>query len=142
MAILCCVAKNSLRGTHPVNSSVLFRLLFRSVSRWVEAVLMLNMEACSCIHHQLGCSFWRAGHCHNGQGHPIHLCNVVLYMHTVGYPEVGSVACFCGPQYTIPQLCYRSAQNAITQCFQICQCAMRNAAIADTCATYNTVRKK
>jgi hypothetical protein len=55
-------------------------------TRWVEAVLMLNMEASSCIYHQLGCSFWRAGHCHNGQGHPIHLCNVVLYMHTVGYP--------------------------------------------------------
>jgi hypothetical protein len=80
MAILCCVAKNSLRGTPPVNSSVLFRLLFRFFSRWVEAVLMLNMEASSCIHHQLGCSFWHAGHCHNGQGHPIHLFNVVLYM--------------------------------------------------------------
>jgi hypothetical protein len=51
--------------------------------------------------------------------------------------EVGSAACFSGPQYTIPQLCFRSAQNAITQCFQICQCAMRNAAIADTSATHN-----
>ncbi len=38
------------------------------------------------------------------------------------------------------QLCYRSAQNAITQCFKICQCAMRNAAIADTSATHNHVR--
>jgi hypothetical protein len=51
--------------------------------------------------------------------------------------EVGSAAYFSGPQYTIPQLCFRSAQNAITQCFQICQCAMRNAAIADTSATHN-----
>ncbi len=51
--------------------------------------------------------------------------------------EVGSAACFSGPQYTISQLCFRSAQNAITQCFQICQCAMRNAAIADTSATHN-----
>ncbi len=51
--------------------------------------------------------------------------------------EVGSAACFSGPQYTIPQLWYRSAQNAITQCFQICQCAMRNAAIADTSAMHN-----
>ncbi len=52
-------------------------------------------------------------------------------------PEVGSEVYFSGPQYTIPQLCFRSAINAITQCFQICQCAMRNAAIADTSATHN-----
>jgi hypothetical protein len=55
---------------------------------------------------------------------------------------VGSAACFSGPQYTIPQLCFRSAQNAITQCFQICQCAMRNAAIADTSATHNHSKEK
>jgi hypothetical protein len=55
---------------------------------------------------------------------------------------VGSAACFLGPQYTIPQLCYRSAQNAITQCFQIRQCAMRNAAIADTSATHNHSKEK
>jgi hypothetical protein len=57
-------------------------------------------------------------------------------------PEVGSAACFSGPQYTIPQLRYRSAQNAITQCFQICQCAVRNAAIADTSATHNHSKEK
>ncbi len=56
--------------------------------------------------------------------------------------EVGSAACFSGPQYTIPQLCYRSAQSAITQCFQICQCAMRNAAIADISAMHNHSKKK
>ncbi len=56
--------------------------------------------------------------------------------------EVGSAACFSGPQYTIPQLCYHSAQSAITQCFQICQCAMRNAAIADTSAMHNHSKKK
>jgi hypothetical protein len=61
---------------------------------------------------------------------------------TAHLAEVGSAACFSGPQYTIPQLCYRSAQNAITQCFQICQCAMRNAAIADTSAMHNPSRKK
>ena len=55
---------------------------------------------------------------------------------------MGSAACFSGPQYTIPQLCYRSAQYAITQCFQICQCAMRNAAIADTSATHNLSKEK
>jgi len=55
---------------------------------------------------------------------------------------VGSAACFSGPQYTIPQLCYRSAQNAITQCFQICQWCVRNAAIADTSATYNHSKEK
>jgi hypothetical protein len=57
---------------------------------------------------------------------------------------VGSAACFSGPQYTIPQFCYRSAQSAITQCFQICQCACakRNAAIADTSATHNHSFKK
>ncbi len=48
---------------------------------------------------------------------------------------MGSAACFSGPQYTISQLCYLSLQNTIMQCFQICQCAMRNAAIADTSAT-------
>ncbi len=58
------------------------------------------------------------------------------------FPEVGSAACFSGPQYTIPQPCCRSAQNAITQCFQICQCAMRNAAIADTSATHNHSKEK
>jgi hypothetical protein len=57
-------------------------------------------------------------------------------------PEVGSAACFSGPQYTIPQLCNRSAQSAITQCFQICQCAMRNAAIADTSTMHNHSKKK
>ncbi len=55
---------------------------------------------------------------------------------------MGSAAFFSGPQYTIPQLCYRSAQNAITQCFQICQCAVRNAAIADTSATHNHSKEK
>jgi hypothetical protein len=75
----------------------------------------------------------------------VQLKRIVLYVHagkgTIWYlqngPEVGSAACFSGPQYTIPQLCFRSAQNAITQCFHICQCAMRNAAIADTSATHN-----
>ncbi len=57
-------------------------------------------------------------------------------------PEVGSAACFSCPQYTIPQLCYCSAQNAITQCFQICQCAVLNAAIADTSATHNHRKEK
>ena len=56
--------------------------------------------------------------------------------------EVGSAICFSGPQYAIPQLCFRSAQNAITQCFQIRQCAMRNAAIADTSATHNHSQEK
>jgi hypothetical protein len=56
--------------------------------------------------------------------------------------EVGSAACFSGPQYTIPQPIYRSAQNAITQCFQICKCAVRNAAIADTSATHNHSKEK
>jgi hypothetical protein len=56
--------------------------------------------------------------------------------------EVGSAAYFSGPQYTIQQLCYRSAQCAITQCFQICQYAMRNAAIADTSATHNHSKEK
>jgi hypothetical protein len=55
---------------------------------------------------------------------------------------VGSAACFSGPQYTIPQLCSRNAQNAIPQCFQICQCAMRIAAIADTSATHNYSKEK
>jgi hypothetical protein len=55
---------------------------------------------------------------------------------------VGSAACFSGPQCTIPQLFYRSAQGAITQCFQICQCAMRNAAIADTSAMHNHSKEK
>ncbi len=63
------------------------------------------------------------------------MISVKTFMHQK--PEVGSAAGFSGPQYTIPQLCFRSAQNAITQCFQICQCAMRNAAIADTSATHN-----
>jgi hypothetical protein len=58
------------------------------------------------------------------------------------FSEVGSAAFFSGPQYTIPQLCYCSAQNAITQCFQICQYAMRNAAISDTSATHNHSKEK
>ncbi len=58
------------------------------------------------------------------------------------YAEVGSAACFSGPQYTIPQLCYCSAQKAITQCFQICQCNMRSAAIADTSAMHNHSKEK
>jgi hypothetical protein len=55
---------------------------------------------------------------------------------------VGGATCFSGPQYAIPQLCFRSAQNAITQVFQICQCAMRNSAIADTSATHNHRKEK
>jgi hypothetical protein len=55
---------------------------------------------------------------------------------------VGSAAYFSGPQYTIPQPFYGSAQNAITQCFQICKCAVRNAAIADTSATHNHSKEK
>ncbi len=65
-----------------------------------------------------------------------------LYNLFVKIAEVGSAACFSGQQYTIPQLCYRSAQSAITQYFQICQCAMRNAAIADTSAMHNHSKKK
>ncbi len=44
---------------------------------------------------------------------------------------MGSAACFSGPQYTIPQLCFCSAQNAIS-IFVSALCA-----IADTSATHN-----
>ncbi len=57
-------------------------------------------------------------------------------------PEVGSAICFSGPQYAIPQFCFRSPQNAITQVFQIFQCAMRNSAIADSSATHNHSKEK
>jgi hypothetical protein len=65
-----------------------------------------------------------------------------MYRVYVVYTEVGSAACFSGPQCTIPQLFYRSAQGTITQCFQICQCAMPNAAIADTSAMHNHSKEK
>ncbi len=73
---------------------------------------------------------------------PLHLVNsepssLTLSQKKNWSPEVGSAICFSGPQYAIPQLCFRSAQNTITQVFQICQCALRNFAIADTSATHN-----
>jgi hypothetical protein len=72
----------------------------------------------------------------------VRLVLIIFNEITALFTEVGSAACFSGPQYTIPQLCYRSAQNAIPQCFQICQCAMRNAALRILPLRTITVRKK
>ncbi len=38
-----------------------------------------------CLHRQLGGTFWRAGHCHNRQRHPIHLCSLDQDLHTAGH---------------------------------------------------------
>jgi fructose 1,6-bisphosphatase len=56
--------------------------------------------------------------------------------------EVGSAICFSSPQYAIPQLCRRSAQNALAQVLQICHCVMRNSAIADISTTHNHSKEK
>jgi hypothetical protein len=57
-------------------------------TRWVEAVPLRKMEASPCtnvfIPHWVA-RFWRAGHCHDRQRHPIYLCCVDFYLHMVGH---------------------------------------------------------